>query len=418
MRRARRLAAFLAAGPLLAATTADPASPKPRFVRYPLTGPGDVVELVLEHGTAGFDAILRLNRIDARYAWQGADLVVPDPMVPADSLSPFPDHVAALAGVPRALFVSLRVQAWAAYLYGRRVRWGPTSTGREETPTCPGLYYTSWKAKERVSTDNPEWLLRWYFNFETLGGCSFHAFDLPGRPASHACVRLLEADAKWIYDWAEQWLMTADERAVLRHGTPVVIFGEYDYGAVPPWNLLPEDSTACDLEPQEIDAVLALYAGGDSLASRSRDGWRITARLNSLASGLDLRELRRAAAASGAVLDRLDLLALQAVAWAPADRRVDFDSLRAAFERHGAGVRDFRVDGWGRALRMDGIASFVSSENERLFYLESLDVRGMNADSVVWARFEGLVGPRGEIGDAKAPFRLLLSSARPEPEKK
>ena len=47
-------------------------------------------------------------------------------------------------------------------------------------------------AHEHVSG---EWQLNWYFNFHNFRGLAFHEFDLPGVPASHACVRLLARDA-------------------------------------------------------------------------------------------------------------------------------------------------------------------------------------------------------------------------------
>jgi hypothetical protein len=400
---------------------APPPAPAPvlsatpiRYERYPLTGASDLFALVDRFGGDGFQTILRLNRIDASHAWQGDTLVVADPMPAAEDLSPFPDRVASLRRTPKALLVSIRVQAWAAYGFGRRMHWGPTSTGRPETPTCADLYYTNWKSKERRSTDNEEWLLKWVFNFENQTGCSFHVFDLPGRPASHSCVRLLDDDAEWIYHWADQWVLTADEEKILRHGTPVVIFGEFDYDGPPPWKSLPEDPEADRLDPSEVEDAITTYASGEVLASRTRNGLRIVADLDSLPRTFEQRRLSNAVAAAGPfVLDRLDLLPRRAVLWADADRRADFDSLRTAFAASGIGVRQFLVDGYGRALRMEGIASFVSPERERLFYIESMHVPGMNADSIVWARFEGLVGARGELDDPQAPFRVILSSAQP-----
>ncbi len=430
MIRARRLAALVACTAALAGCEArretappppppvepPPAAPSPRFTRVPLTGASDLAALTERLGPDGLDAVLRLNRLDAGHAWQGDTLVVPEPLPPFTALSPYPRRLAVARDVPKLLLVSIRVQAWAAYERGLLARWGPTSTGKPETPTCAALYYTNWKSKERRSTVNPNWVLRWYFNFESQGGCSFHVYDLPGRPASHSCVRLDDADAEWIYHWADQWVLSADESAILRHGTPVVIFGEFDYETPAPWKRLPEDTTAHDLSAGEIEEALAVHAGGDSLSSRSREGLRVVAQLDTLPATLDLSRLERDLAAAGPfVLDGLDLLPRQAVFWQDADRRADFDTLRAAFGRHGVGVRDFLVDGYGRALRLDGVASFVSPKGERLFYIESMDVPGMSADSIVWARFEGLVSVRGEAGDPHAPFRIVLSRVEPVP---
>ena len=50
---------------------------------------------------------------------------------------------------------------------------------------------------------------------------------MPGRPASHSCVRLIESDARWLYGCADEWRVATDRRTMLRDGTPVVVFGEW-----------------------------------------------------------------------------------------------------------------------------------------------------------------------------------------------
>ena len=60
------------------------------------------------------------------------------------------------------------------------------------------------------STVNPAWFLPWYFNFNNKTGHAFHQYELPGLPASHGCVRMLERDAQWLYRWGREW--TLDER--------------------------------------------------------------------------------------------------------------------------------------------------------------------------------------------------------------
>jgi hypothetical protein len=75
----------------------------------------------------------------------------------------------------------------------------------------------------------------WYFNFQNERGLSFHTFALPGWPASHACIRLLERDAKWLYDWGEEWKLDEKGWTVLNLGTTVWILGQYDFGSPPAW---------------------------------------------------------------------------------------------------------------------------------------------------------------------------------------
>lgn len=208
--------------------------------------------------------VLKVNRIDFDHVRAGDSLVIPDglrEMRAADSLrhSPFPLAVPAIASLPQLVLVSLRVQAFGAYGHGKLLRWGPVSSGRREMPTPVGSYHVNWKDKERVSTENEEWLLTWCMNLDNLSGLSLHKYGMPGYAASHACVRMLEEDARWLYGWVEQWRLTADSTAVLRPGTPVVIYGKYAYGRRRPWRRLPEDPNAVTILPGEIEGVLATY---------------------------------------------------------------------------------------------------------------------------------------------------------------
>jgi hypothetical protein len=50
---------------------------------------------------------------------------------------------------------------------------------------------------------DPDWLMPWYWNLDNRTGLAMHAYGLPGHPASHGCIRLLENDAIWLHDWAE-----------------------------------------------------------------------------------------------------------------------------------------------------------------------------------------------------------------------
>jgi L,D-transpeptidase catalytic domain len=173
-------------------------------------------------------------------------LVRPDPPTPGlvvpitwsdDPLtySPFPAAWPAAEPYAKAIVVDQPAQAFGAYERGRLVRWGPVSTGRKETPTPEGSFNLTWRARSRRSTDNEDWLLEWYFNFVNERGVSFHLFDLPGYPASHACARLLLRDAQWLYNWGEQWSLDKSRREVTVAGTPVLILGTYPFGTPPAW---------------------------------------------------------------------------------------------------------------------------------------------------------------------------------------
>ena len=184
-----------------------------------------------------------MNRRDREHLLR-ADPPVPGIIVPvtweADDLaySPFPIEWPAAADAPKYLVVHQPSQAFGAYEFGKLVRWGPISSGRKETATPPGSYNLTWRSRSRRSTDNDAWLLEWYFNFINERGISFHQFELPGYAASHACVRLLQRDAQWVYGWGEQWKLSADKRKVDVPGTPVLIIGEFGHGKPGPWTSL------------------------------------------------------------------------------------------------------------------------------------------------------------------------------------
>jgi hypothetical protein len=231
----------------------------PRYERFVIAGPESLHALRRRLGPAGFALALRLNRVDLDHARQGDTLVVP---VSTDTarLAPFPDSLAPGARWPRLLLVSPRVQAYAAYEAGRRVRWGPVSTGRREMPTPPGLYHANWRQRKRASTFNDEWVLEWYVNLANFTGISLHQYELPGRPASHSCVRLLPEDAAWLYGWVDTWtLVPGDRRRIERQGTPVVVMDAYAFDEGRPWRRLPDDPRATEVNADSIGAALARW---------------------------------------------------------------------------------------------------------------------------------------------------------------
>lgn len=179
----------------------------------------------------------KLNRVDVKHMGRLDQLVVPSTWQGELAYSPFPLIYAAAVHLPKLIVVDQPKQAFAAYESGRLAHWGPTSTGRQAKPTPKGLFHLNWRARSRTSTLSGEWRLDWYFNFHNTRGIAFHQFDLPGLPASHACVRLLERDARWIYEWGQSWTLDAKGQ-LLTTGTPVLVLGDYVFDAPPPWRSL------------------------------------------------------------------------------------------------------------------------------------------------------------------------------------
>ncbi len=231
-------------------------TPPLHFGAFKVRNRKSIADLESRLGAETFAAMLKINRTDKNHIRVGSLLIIPEPGTCLMSISPFPLQLDVARSIPKLLLVSRRVQAFGAYESGTLVRWGPTSTGKRSTPTPAGLYHTNWKAKETRSSVNQSWILPWCFNLDNFSGVSFHKFDLPGYPASHGCVRLLEEDAKWIYDWADQWTLSKTDRVVLAFGTPVLIFGDYTYGEKPLWARLADDPTATEISITAAEATL------------------------------------------------------------------------------------------------------------------------------------------------------------------
>ena len=173
--------------------------------------------------------------------------------------SPLPLTYAWASVSPKAVVVHLPSQVFGAYENGSLVRWGPISSGRASDATPSGLFYLTWKSPGRHSSIDPDWYMRWYFNFDPKNGIAFHQYRLPGVPASHACIRLLERDAQWLYEWGEGSKLDERKRRVPASGTPVLIVGQYDFDAPPPWRSLSWLAAGVKL-PEDTDYLTARLA--------------------------------------------------------------------------------------------------------------------------------------------------------------
>lgn len=203
-------------------------------------------------------ALMVLNRTDGWRLKHLDTLIIPDTIgAGIDLYSPFPKTVDALLKVHKILIVSHRVQAFAVYENGDRIKWGPVSLGTKLRPTPTGLFASNWKSKKTISTINSSWILEWYVNLANYEGIGMHQYALPGYPASHGCIRMYRDDANWLYYWADQWIIEDAKIAV--YGTPVVIFGEYPFGEQKPWLRLAKDQNAMTITSKELSMILEEY---------------------------------------------------------------------------------------------------------------------------------------------------------------
>ena len=196
---------------------------------------------------AQWPVIYMLNRVDKENLTKQDTLVIPDKFE-TDNLqyAPFPYYVGGLKEINKIIFFSYPAQAFGAYEHGKLVRWGPTSLGRQKDQTPRGLFFTNWKAEETTSTVDDEWKLKWNFNIANKDGVGWHEYAMPGYPASHSCLRLMETDARYLYDWAEEWVMQGTDN-IKAYGTPVIVYGTYPFGGPKPWYQLAANPAALDI---------------------------------------------------------------------------------------------------------------------------------------------------------------------------
>jgi lipoprotein-anchoring transpeptidase ErfK/SrfK len=203
--------------------------------------------------------ICELNRVDIQHLRNLDTVIVPNIFYnDFNKYAPFPITIRELIAVQKIIFFSNAIQAFAAYENGQLMRWGAVSMGKYTTPTKCGLFHTNWKSKRTISTVNKSWILKWYFNIDNLNGISVHQYAMPGYPASHACIRLLEADAHWFYKWADEWLLSEKDE-LQACGTPVVIFGNYPFGKRKPWLGLIENSNQSQIDKAHLLMEIAPY---------------------------------------------------------------------------------------------------------------------------------------------------------------
>ena len=203
--------------------------------------------------------IVSLNRIDKSNLKLVDSIIVPDKFED-DFLAyaPFPYTLESIFEIPKLVIFSYPIQAYGVYEFGELVKWGPSSLGSKAHQTPTGLFFTNWKGEEVQSTFDDEWILRWNFNIENKEGVGWHQYELPGYPASHSCLRLLENDAKWLYDWADEWILK-DASTVSAKGTPVIIFGTYDFESKSPWYNLTINPNANTITTADLETIISTH---------------------------------------------------------------------------------------------------------------------------------------------------------------
>lgn len=182
------------------------------------------------HNWAKNKTFRTLNREELRYLRRGEKLVIPDTFIlDQRAYSIFPAFYWEAKNIPKIIMISNAFQCYAAYEYGRLVRFAATNTGKERTQTYPGRYSLVWKEREHRSSIDSNWVMPYTFNFHANAGSAMHKFSMPGRPVSHSCCRQFLEDAKWIFYWGEGYKRDKNRKLIPLSGTPLIIIDAFDF---------------------------------------------------------------------------------------------------------------------------------------------------------------------------------------------
>ena len=177
-----------------------------------------------------YKTFVTLNRRVFGSVRVGDSIVVPDTVAEdMRAYSVFPHVYFGAEDIPKLILISNAQQSYACYEKGRLVRFAAVNTGTESKPTLPGRYAVNWKERLRTSSINENWKLPFNLNFHLYAGNAFHQYYMPGRPASHSCVRQFMDDAEWLFNWAEVGDRHENGRVKRFTGTPVIILDMFDY---------------------------------------------------------------------------------------------------------------------------------------------------------------------------------------------
>lgn len=216
-----------------------------------------LTELIALVGDSNIDSVLRINRIDRENLKSGMTIITPKNIDDIKKWQYLPNRISSAKSIPKLVIVSQPIQAFGVYENGLLLRSGPVSSGKKLKQTPSGLFFVNWKGEETISTFDDEWILKWNMNIDNLAGIAMHQYSLPGYPASHSCIRMTEADAYWLYNWTDEW--TWKNGDVVKEGTPVIVYGNYNFDASPPWTLLPENSKATDTPRSILEDLVKGY---------------------------------------------------------------------------------------------------------------------------------------------------------------
>lgn len=151
------------------------------------------------------DLVQRLNRTYNRL-YRGKSIVVPVNLAGVNifDISPFPLHLD--ENGEKKVIIDQDKLAWGAYdSKGNLVKWGPISSGRDKCVdsnsscrTITGIFRIYSKENQNCRSNTYDNARMPFCMFFHKGFAMHGSNDIPGRRASHGCVRMFTKDALWL----------------------------------------------------------------------------------------------------------------------------------------------------------------------------------------------------------------------------
>lgn len=145
--------------------------------------------------------VARFNRVDRRHVYPGMTIKVPNDMAAAKEYTPLPAEYPPAKNHDKYILLDLTEQWIGAYEKGKLKFSSPAATGKKDYETPVGIYRIDARHRTHTSSlyqtddgsaqypmDNA---MRFHIGPDNVAYW-IHARDLPGKPASHGCVGLVD----------------------------------------------------------------------------------------------------------------------------------------------------------------------------------------------------------------------------------
>jgi lipoprotein-anchoring transpeptidase ErfK/SrfK len=191
----------ITASPLASAAPDASLSPLPDGFIKRVIKKGETLSQICTTDSTARIIFMKVNRLDERHFPTGKEVLIPVDVNKAMLYTPVPAMLTDSRG-EREIRVFIDRQYFGAYESGKLLFWGPVSSGKKQKPTPPGKFFVNYKERFRRSLKYENAPMPFSINYNK--GFFMHQQSLPGRPASHGCIRLLQMDAERLFFWSQR----------------------------------------------------------------------------------------------------------------------------------------------------------------------------------------------------------------------